>query len=157
MIVSDPCEYSEECQINTPVDCIPNYCGGCYADFYDLDNNLIDCFDDDDDNNDEDFDCSDIDNPEECLELGCDWEYSNNMINGGACFSSENDDDDDNNDEDFDCSDIDNPEECLELGCDWEYSNNMIDGGACFSSENDDDEENEISDCLSDCDDLRFN
>ena len=40
--IADPCEYSEECQINTPVDCIPNYCGGCYADFYDLDNNLID-------------------------------------------------------------------------------------------------------------------
>ena len=33
----------EECQINTPVDCISNYCGGCHADFYDLEGNLVDC------------------------------------------------------------------------------------------------------------------
>ena len=38
----DPCMV-EECQINTPVDCISNYCGGCHADFYDLDGNLVDC------------------------------------------------------------------------------------------------------------------
>jgi len=38
----DPCMV-EECQINTPVDCISNYCGGCYADFYDLEGNLVDC------------------------------------------------------------------------------------------------------------------
>jgi len=38
----DPC-IVEECQINTPVDCISNYCGGCYADFYDLEGNLADC------------------------------------------------------------------------------------------------------------------
>ena len=40
---ADPCEVAEECQINTPVECIPNYCGGCYADFYDLESNLVDC------------------------------------------------------------------------------------------------------------------
>ena len=38
----DPC-IVEECQINTPVDCISNYCGGCHADFYDLDGNLVEC------------------------------------------------------------------------------------------------------------------
>ena len=123
--IADPCEYSEECQINTPVDCIPNYCGGCYADFYDLDNNLIDCFDDD--NNDEYFDCSDIDNPEECLELGCDWEYSNNMINGGACYRPENDDDEENEITDClsDCDDLSliDPENDPYGACDWIISN----------------------------------
>ena len=125
--IADPCEYSEECQINTPVDCIPNYCGGCYADFYDLDNNLIDCFDDDDDNNDEDFDCSDIDNPEECLELGCDWEYSNNMINEGACFRPENDEDEEGGISDClsDCDDLNliDPEIDPNGACDWIISN----------------------------------
>ena len=38
----DPCMV-EECQINISVDCISNYCGGCHADFYDLDGNLVDC------------------------------------------------------------------------------------------------------------------
>ena len=42
---TDPCTVADECQLNTPVDCISNYCGGCYADFYDLDNNLVDCYD----------------------------------------------------------------------------------------------------------------
>jgi len=40
----DPCEVASECQINTPVDCISNYCGGCYADFYNLNGNLVDCY-----------------------------------------------------------------------------------------------------------------
>jgi len=40
----DPCLFTEECQINTPVECISNYCGGCYADFYDLNGNLVDCY-----------------------------------------------------------------------------------------------------------------
>ncbi len=39
----DPCEVAPDCQINTPVECIPDYCGGCYADFYDLEGNLVDC------------------------------------------------------------------------------------------------------------------
>ena len=41
---ADPCEVAEECNLNTPVECIPNYCGGCYADFYDLDENLVNCY-----------------------------------------------------------------------------------------------------------------
>ena len=40
----DPCIEAEECEINTPVECIPHFCGGCYADFYDLEGNLVDCF-----------------------------------------------------------------------------------------------------------------
>ena len=39
-----PCEVAPECQVNTPVDCVDNYCGGCYADFYDMDGNLVDCY-----------------------------------------------------------------------------------------------------------------
>ena len=40
----DPCIDAEECEINTAVvECIPNFCGACYADFYDLDGNLVDC------------------------------------------------------------------------------------------------------------------
>ena len=39
----DPCEVAEECQLNTPVECISNYCDGCYADFYNLEYNLVDC------------------------------------------------------------------------------------------------------------------
>ena len=40
----DPCEVAGECQINTPVECISNYCDGCYADFYDMNDQLVDCF-----------------------------------------------------------------------------------------------------------------
>ena len=39
----DPCEVAPECEINIPVECVPNYCGGCYADYYDLEGNLVDC------------------------------------------------------------------------------------------------------------------
>ena len=39
----DPCEVAPECEINTPVECVPNYCDGCHADFYDLDGNLVEC------------------------------------------------------------------------------------------------------------------
>jgi len=40
---ADPCEVADECLLNTPVECISNFCGGCYADFYDLEGNLVDC------------------------------------------------------------------------------------------------------------------
>jgi hypothetical protein len=39
----DPCSVSLPCEINTEVECISNYCGGCNADFYDSNNNLVDC------------------------------------------------------------------------------------------------------------------
>ena len=42
--VADPCSVALPCELNTPVDCESNYCGGCYADFYDLNNNLVDCY-----------------------------------------------------------------------------------------------------------------
>ena len=41
---ADPCEVAPECQLNTPVECVSNYCGGCYADFYDLEGNPVDCY-----------------------------------------------------------------------------------------------------------------
>ena len=73
---ADPCEVAEECQLNTPVECIPNYCGGCYADFYDLENNLVDC-------NTTEF-------IEECYDIGdiffgeCDM-YMGVAVSNGAC------------------------------------------------------------------------
>ena len=36
----NPCEISDSCDIDVSSECIPNYCGGCHADFYDLNNNL---------------------------------------------------------------------------------------------------------------------
>ena len=44
----NPCEVADECQLNTPVDCVANYCGSCHADFYDLEGNLVDCYLNDD-------------------------------------------------------------------------------------------------------------
>jgi len=41
---ADPCEVAPDCELNTPVECLSNYCDGCYADFYDLDGNLVDCY-----------------------------------------------------------------------------------------------------------------
>ena len=40
----NPCDVADDCLVDTPVECIPNYCGGCNADFYDLNDNLINCF-----------------------------------------------------------------------------------------------------------------
>ena len=39
----DPCSISLPCDGNAAVECISNYCGDCYADFYDSNNNLVDC------------------------------------------------------------------------------------------------------------------
>ena len=44
----DPCEVADECQLNTPVDCVSNFCGSCNADFYDLEGNLVNCYLNDD-------------------------------------------------------------------------------------------------------------
>jgi len=43
----DPCLAPPPCELNTPVDCFSNYCGGCYADFYDMEDNLVDCYSND--------------------------------------------------------------------------------------------------------------
>jgi len=40
----DPCDVAQDCQLNTPVECVSNYCGGCHADFYDPNGNLVDCY-----------------------------------------------------------------------------------------------------------------
>jgi len=71
----DPCETAPDCQLNNTVECIPNYCGGCYADFYDLDGNLVDC---------------NIPTYEDCLDLGglffgvCDMFLGFSFINGNC-------------------------------------------------------------------------
>ena len=41
---ADPCEVAPECELNTPVDCMSSYCGGCYADFYNLNGEIVDCY-----------------------------------------------------------------------------------------------------------------
>ena len=51
--LSDDCEYivdcfqdpciNPECDTNPNLECLPNFCGGCYADFYDVDGNLTEC------------------------------------------------------------------------------------------------------------------
>ena len=41
---ADPCEVAGECQLNTPVECVSNFCGGCYADFYGIDGELVECY-----------------------------------------------------------------------------------------------------------------
>ena len=51
--LSDDCEYNVdcfqdpcityECYDNPNLECLPNFCGGCFADFYDLNDNLVDC------------------------------------------------------------------------------------------------------------------
>ena len=38
----DPCEVTQ-CEVNITTECISSYCGGCYADFYDVNGNLVDC------------------------------------------------------------------------------------------------------------------
>ena len=43
LCIVDPCEVAPECQINTPTECVANYCDGCWADFYDLNGNLVNC------------------------------------------------------------------------------------------------------------------
>ena len=40
---ADPCEVASDCQMNFPVECVSNYCGGCHADYYDLEGGIVDC------------------------------------------------------------------------------------------------------------------
>ena len=40
---NDPCLNDEPCQFDVPYVCDSNYCGGCYADYYDFQGNLLDC------------------------------------------------------------------------------------------------------------------
>jgi hypothetical protein len=107
---SDPCEVAEECQLNTPVDCIANYCGGCYADFYDLENNLVNCYDDEP-------------GPNPCSDFGqedCDWFDECVWIdNGCQDFIWEEDE----------CRVFESQDECeSNESCDW------IDDSGCYQS-----------------------
>ena len=168
---ADPCEVTEECQLNTPVDCVSNFCGGCYADFYDLENNLVDCFYEEDDDGEpnpcSDFSQEDCDWFDECVwtDSGCqDFNWEDHEQDECRMFQSQDeclaagcewDDEDgcyDSWDEDEDewfCEDIDNQEECLAVGCEWEYSNNMPEGGSCFGNGHENDGP---PDCMLDCD-----
>ena len=101
----DPCLAPPPCELNTPVDCFSNYCGGCYADFYDMEDNLVDCY--------LNSNCEG-ENPAGCFQNGCpdsydcidDW--ANNCVpsscgcdesigqwictddcNGGTCIESD--------------------------------------------------------------------
>ena len=126
--VADPCEFLEDCQLNMPVDCVSSYCGGCYADFYDLDNNLVNCYNQDDeweDDNDwdeQESDCEGL-SQDECFEAeGCQW-YENE-----GCYRSEGDEDEEGNGVPeclSDCNDISfvDPENDPYAACDWIISN----------------------------------
>ena len=107
----DPCEYAEECQVNIPIECIANYCGGCFADFYDLDGNLVDCYNDD---------C----NPD----LGCGLAITccNGLLYPSTCCSNNCDDPiGECDDGPMECSDIDSPSECNSADCEWVGDNTM--------------------------------
>ena len=90
----------------------------CYSCLSDATIDCADIFDEGEDNEDdggwEDFNCEDINNPEECLEVGCEWNGSPNMP-GGFCSGEWNEEDE----EDFECEEITNPEECYQVGCEW--------------------------------------
>lgn len=116
--------------------------------------------------------CRFIEDIEECLEVGCEWDEE------GGCFDPDGSDDEEDweedecrylesedeciaagcewsdedgcyrnwdDEEEFECEDIDNPEECLAVGCEWNGSPNMP-GGYCSGEWSDDDEEEDGGD-----------
>ena len=125
--------------------------------------------------------CRFIEDIEECLEVGCEWDEE------GGCFDPDGSDDEEDweedecrylesedeciaagcewsdedgcyrnwdDEEEFECEDIDNPEECVEAGCEWTGFENMLGGFCSGESDNDwDDEEEEDGppECLMDC------
>ena len=106
----DPCELVDLCEADFAIDCISNYCGGCFGDLYDNNENLFFC------ESLEDLSCSDITDIEDCLAEDCEW--SDNE----GCFRPDSDGD-------FLCL-----EDCLGLqeldynqnsdeACDWIVSN----------------------------------
>ena len=85
-----------ECDANPNLECLPNFCGGCYADFYDLNGNLAECTS----TTEECFDFTDIDfgacamvlgvgllNDECSYISGCDWTV-NGIDYSGLFFDS---------------------------------------------------------------------
>ena len=127
---ADPCDVVEECQLNTPIDCVSNYCGGCYADFYDLDNNLVYCYDEDAEND----ECYELENIDDCLSIGCDWDEQE------GCFDPSDWEDEDN----LECSDFDNEEECRLNECEWQLTPVGI--GFCIEIDNNEGEPSPCSD-----------
>ena len=118
-----PCEVAPECQLNTPVDCVDNYCGGCYADFYDMDGNLVDCY-----NDESCFDLSDINFGMcdmymgvgyiygQCQGIsGCGWEVDG-VDYSDAFFDSYEDCELECNDDDLSCYEIENEYEDIHSG-----------------------------------------
>ena len=75
-----------------------------------------------DGDNESDYECDSVDNPFECIALGCDWNQEE-----GCTYSEESEDD---GDEELICQDIDNLYECFALGCDW-MAGNMPGAGYC--------------------------
>ena len=83
--------------------------------------------------------CEDLTNPEECYNMGCDWQViyeqvGNELIVTEQCISLEEGDDTGN---DYSCSDVNNPFECYAIGCSWEM--NAAGEGNCVEEENMDD------------------
>ena len=85
--------------------------------------------------------CEDYTTPEECYDMGCDWEViyeqvGNELIIIEQCVRSQDEDND------YSCSDVNNPFECYAVGCNWEMDDNgegictdlgmMDDGGFDF-------------------------
>ena len=129
---ADPCDVAEECQLNTPVDCVSNFCGGCYSDFYDLEGDLVNCFNEEDDNDGEPNPCSDFSQED------CEW-FDECVWTDSGCQDFDWEDDSENY-----CEGL-SEDECFEAdGCVWEYSNNMPSGGLCTNDEQDFDECSDI-------------
>jgi hypothetical protein len=144
----DPCEVAEECQLNTPIECVANYCDGCYADYYDLNGNLVDCYGE--------SICLGA-NPEGCFQNGCpdgyecvdDWVNScvasscicneiteqwmcTDDCNGGSCIEE---------DLSGECGIYTACDDCTDSGCFWQPTDNgncteecMIEDLDCYGS-----------------------
>ena len=106
----DPCDVAQECELNTPVDCVSNYCGGCHADFYDLEGNLVNCYGDDEPG------------PNPCSDFGqedCEWFDECIWTDYGCQDYDWNDDSGDDGGWDNECSEL-TQDECTESEfCDW--------------------------------------
>ena len=67
--------------------------------------------------------CEDYTTPEECYDMGCDWQIiyeqiGNELILIEQCVRSQDEDND------YSCSDVNNPFECYAVGCNWEMDVN---------------------------------
>ena len=131
----DPCTVGPPCELNTPVDCMSNYCGGCNADFYDLDGNLVDCYGDDDPGPNP---CSDFDNPEEC-----EW-FDECVWTDNGCQDANWEDG---------CGGL-SQDECESLDyCEWiSDSDNPNNWGMCIEVDNEDGP----PECLMDCEGIEY-